>query len=183
MLLFSDCTDKEHISGKCISFLMVLDLLSCYETVVKILYPWIFKLAVLYILLCDIRTKAFINLIAKRKKKKGTGEKGHWQVVIYLFSSAQFNRGSCLSLFCLPACVFLLWSICFLFYFSKRILSSFKYHVLFFWWVEKLGCCWNTKWCPCTVVTSKYAGTAAANSMFTTGQPVYTVVKWNLWFP
>lgn len=76
MLVFSDCTDKEHTSGKRISFLMVLDLFSCNETVVKILYPWVFKVAVLYILLCDIRTRAFINLIAKRKKKRGTGEKG-----------------------------------------------------------------------------------------------------------
>lgn len=92
MLVFSDCTDKEHTSGKRISFLMVLDLFSCNETVVKILYPWVFKVAVLYILLCDIRTRAFINLIAKRKKKRGTGEKGQWLVVIDLFSSAQFNR-------------------------------------------------------------------------------------------
>lgn len=75
MLVFSVCT--EHVSGKGISFLVVLDLLSSNRTVVKILYPWVFKVAVLYILVCDIRTKAFINLIAKRKEGKGTATGCH----------------------------------------------------------------------------------------------------------
>lgn len=70
MLVFSVCT--EHVSGKGIFFLVVLDLLSSNRTVVKILYPRFFKVAVLYISVCDIRTKAFINLIAKRKEGKGT---------------------------------------------------------------------------------------------------------------
>lgn len=42
MLVFSDCS--EHISGKGISFLVVLDLLSSNKTVVKILYPVFLKL-------------------------------------------------------------------------------------------------------------------------------------------
>jgi len=42
----------------------------------KFLHPCFFKVAVLYILLCDIRTKAFINFIAKRKEEKRTGENG-----------------------------------------------------------------------------------------------------------
>lgn len=40
LLVFSDCS--EHISGKGISFLVVLDLLSSNKTVVKILYSVFF---------------------------------------------------------------------------------------------------------------------------------------------
>lgn len=64
--MFSDCT--EHISGKGISFLVVLELLNSNNTV-KILYSFFLKVAA-QILLRDIRTKAFVILITKREKRK-----------------------------------------------------------------------------------------------------------------
>lgn len=177
MLTFCDCT--EHIGGKSMSFLMTLDLLNSNKTVVS-LSPGFFKAEVLYISLCDLRTKALINLITNGSNKKGLGKKDSDSLLLIFCSSAEFNRGSSLSSFCLSVCVFLLWSIFFLLKFFKIVLFSFKccnelviLNVLFFcmniWWEEKHGSFWDTKWYPCTLAAVKYASTAVANSMFTRG--------------
>lgn len=74
MLVFCECT--EYISGKGISFLMILNMLNSNKAVVRSLFLGFFKVEVLYISLCDLRKKALINLITKRKQQKRTREKG-----------------------------------------------------------------------------------------------------------
>lgn len=140
----------------------------------------VFKVEVLYIPLCNLRTRTLINLITKKKEQRKDKGKGTVTVCNWFFSYAEFKRGSSLSSLCLSVCVVLLWSICFLLEFCMVILFSFKCYdelvildVLFFcmniWWVEKLGSFWDTKWCSCTSVAVKYASAAVANSMFTIG--------------
>lgn len=76
---FSKClcfvTALSILVAKVYLFVMIVDLLNSNKTVVRSLSLGFYKVEVLYISLCDLRTKALINLIIKRKQQKGLGKR------------------------------------------------------------------------------------------------------------